>query len=128
MGFFDDDPFENIVEEFFGRHKPFGSKREQFIRGEGEERVIDFIETNDKVYLIFELPGYSEEDVTVELKGRHIEITAQKNNLENIKEYLAQKLSKGLRYKRTLPDFINPKKFDCTIKNGILEIIFQKTR
>ncbi len=127
MGFFDDDPFDNIIEEFFGRPKT-RYRREQFIKGEDEERVIDFIETDEKVYLIFELPGYIEKDVTVEINGKNIEITAQKKNLENVKDYLAQKLSHGMHYKRTFPDYINTKKFTHTIKNGILEITFDKKK
>jgi|SRR3989338_6615481 len=129
MGFFDDDPFDNIIEEFFGRSRPRTRyKREQFIKGEDEERVIDFIETDEKVYLIFEIPGYIEKDVTVEINGKNIEITAQKKNLENVKDYLAQKLAYGMHYKRALPDYINTKKFTHTIKNGILEITFDKKK
>jgi len=129
MGFFDDDPFESIVEEFFGRTRPsFARRKEQFISGEDEERVIDFVETDDKVYLIFETPGYTENDVSVVASGNHIEIKAQKKNFDNVKEYLAQKLSHGLHYKRVLPNFISSKKFDYSVKNGILEIIFEKKK
>lgn len=125
MGFFDDDPFESILGEFFGTPRRT-TRREAFIRGEEEERVIDFIETDDNVYLIFELQGFDEKDVAVVVGGKSIEITAQKRNLEGVKDYLSQKLSKGVHYKRTLPDFINPKKFTHSLRNGILEIVFEK--
>lgn len=123
---FNDDPFDSIFEEFFGRSRPGFRKREKFIIGEDEERVIDVIDTGDKAYLIFELPGYNEEDVSIDIRGRTIEISIEKRNVEGIKEYLAQKLSAGLRYARKLPDSINPKNFEYTLKNGILEIKFDK--
>lgn len=121
--FFNDDPFESIFEEFFGRARP-GVRRRQFIRGEDEERVIDVLEDGKKAYLIFELPGYEEEDVSINLKGKTIEISIEKKNVEGMKEYLAQKLSTGMKYTRTLPDSINPKNFEYSLKNGILEIKF----
>lgn len=123
---FNDDPFDSIFEEFFGGSRPGFRKREKFIIGEDEERVIDVIDTGDKAYLIFELPGYNEEDVSIDIRGRTIEISIEKRNVEGIKEYLAQKLSAGLRYTRKLPDSINPKNFEYTLKNGILEIKFDK--
>ena len=133
MGFFDDDSFENIIDEFFGRSRGFGTgrqskRRETFVRGEEEERVIDFIEDEDKVYLVFELSGYNEKDVVVVINGKSIEITAQKKILDGVKEYLAQKLLQGAHYKRNLPDFINPKKFSHNLRNGILEVCFEKRK
>ena len=55
MGFFDDDPFDDIVREFFGGSPVRGRKRQNVIKNEEDDRVIDFIEERDKVYLIFEL-------------------------------------------------------------------------
>ena len=128
MNFFNDnDPFESIVREFFG--SPVRRKeRETIIQGEGEDRVIDFIESKDKIYLIFELPGFDEKDITVLIKGREIEIKAQKRSDENIQQYLTQKLRREFFIRKTLPNFINPKKFSYTMKNGILEVIFEKRK
>lgn len=129
MGFFDDnDPFESIVREFFG---PNGVpnrryKREAFIRGEDDERVINIVEDSDYTYIIFELPGFEEEDVMIRIKDSIVEIKIQKKNLEGIKEYLAQKLKTGMSYTRRLPEAINPKNYEYTLVNGILEIKFGK--
>lgn len=130
MSFFDDndDPFDSIVREFFGG-SPMrrGGRREQFIRGEDEDRTIDFIEDDDYVYLIFELLGFNEKDVSVIIKGKELEITAQKSNEENMQEYFNQKLRQGLVLKKQLPNFVSLKNFSHTMRNGILEIIFTKT-
>lgn len=122
---FGNDPFENIVREFFGE-TPKRKYEKRFVQGEEEERVIDFIEGDGKAYFIFELPGYTEDDIFVNVSGKIIEITAKKKNTAEAKEYLSQKLKNGIRYKRTLPDSVNPKKFKYTQKNGILEVLFDR--
>ena len=129
MGFFDDDPFDDIIREFFGGKTglaPTMRKREHVIRGEEEDRVIDFLETDDAFYLIFELPGYTEKEVMVAVKGRDVEIQAQKKRQEGVQDYLMQKLQAGILYRKTLPSFINSKRFSTTMKNGVLEITFEK--
>lgn len=128
MGFFDDDPFEDIVREFFRDSPGNERRREQFIKGEDEERLVDFVEDKNKIYLIFELPGYNEKDVSIIIKGKELEITAKKSNKEEIQDYLHQKLSQTLLIKKNLPDFINSKRFLHTLRNGVLEIIFDKRK
>jgi HSP20 family molecular chaperone IbpA len=123
---FNNDPFESIVREFFGETPKRKYEKRFITQGEEEERVIDFIESDGKAYLVFELPGFDEDDVFVNISGKTIEIIAKKKNTAEAKEYLSQKLKNGIRYKRTLPDFINPKKFRYTQKNGILEVVFDK--
>ena len=127
MSFFDEqDPFDSIVREFFGEGRK--TKRERYSGSEEEERVIDFIEGDNAVYVLFELAGYSEDEVQVEIKGKQLTIEAQKESVEGLKEYLAQKLARGISYTRKLPDFISTKKFSKTMHNGILELVFEKRR
>lgn len=128
MSFFDDndDPFDSIVREFF-RGSPIRRRREQFIRGESEDRTIDFLEDENHVYLVFELPGFNEKDVSVIVKGKDLEITAQKSNGESMQDYLHQKLRQGLHIKKQLPKFVSSKNFKHNMRNGILEITFIKT-
>ena len=128
MGFFDDnDPFENVLKEFFeGRTSRINRENyEEIIESEREERVIDFIQDENYVYLIFELPGYNEKDISISIKGRELEIIAKKRG-DDVQNYLIQKLHEGLFIKKTLPNFIKTKKFRHTIKNGVLEIVFIK--
>jgi len=128
MSFFDDngDPFDSIVREFFGG-SPIRRRREQFIRGENEDRTIDFVEDENYIYLVFELPGFNEKDVSVIVKGKELEINAQKPNGENMQDYLHQKLRQGLHIKKNLPNFVSSKNFKHSMRNGILEIMFTKT-
>jgi len=128
MSLFNNDPFEEIVREFFGGNQRQISRPQDFIQGEEEERNIDFIEDNGYLYLIFELFGYNEKDIIVNVKGQELEIIARKNNndIEKVQDYLTEKLGDGIAIKKILPEFVSPKNFKYTIRNGILEVIFSK--
>ena len=129
MGFFDDnDQFESIVREFLGggNSRIRKSNYEEIIESEGEERVMDFIEDENYVYLIFELPGYNEKDISISIRGRELEIIAKKRSIGEIQNYLIQKLNDGFFIKKNLPNFIKTKNFKHTVKNGVFEIVFIK--
>ena len=126
MNFFNDDPFEDIVREFFGQRVGREKHPQEIIRGEEDERTIDFIEIENKVFLVFEIPGYSKEDIILNVKKGEVEIIVKKKNLENVQDYLSQKLMQGVYFKKHLPNFVNHKKFNWTFKNGVLEISFNK--
>lgn len=129
MGLFDEtDPFDDIVREFFGQHTGMRRYQGHASRREREDRSADVIEDENSVFLIFELPGYDESDVSVEVEGRVLEISAKKSSKEGIQDYLHQKLRQGVSLRRQLPSFINSKKSSHTLKNGILEIVFEKAR
>ncbi len=124
------DPFESIVRDFLGRNSISNGRRNAIIRGEEEDRNIDFVEDKDYIYLVFELFGYDEKDVLVQIKGNQLEIKTKKNeeicDLQKVQSYLIQKLCKGIFIRKTLPKFINTKKFKYHLKNGVLEIMFSK--
>ncbi len=122
----EEDPFESIVREFFGESPRRRRRSEVFTENEEEDRVIDFVETKDKVYVIFELPGYTQKEVTVTIKGNRIEVAAQKRTTTNTQEYLLPRLRQGTLIRKLLPSNILEKKFDMTFKNGILEVSFTK--
>jgi HSP20 family molecular chaperone IbpA len=132
MSPFDDDfgdPFEDIVREFFG-----GRRRTKnnnfFISNENDERETDYIEDNDYIYLIFELPGFSENDVSVVVKGNELSIKAGKKENEcddgKVQNYLVEKLCKEMIIRKSLPKSVDAKNFKHTMKNGILEVVFSK--
>lgn len=129
MGLFDEtDPFDDIVREFFGQHPKMQGYRRSPAQGVREDRAASIVEDEDSIFLIFELSGYDENDVSVEIKGRVLEIHAQKSNREGVQDYLHQKLRQGATLRKQLPASVNPKKFSHTMRNGVLEILFQKTR
>ena len=127
MSFFDDnDGFDSIIDQFFGGNSPGNRRRQEFIQGEEEDRNIDFIESKDNVYFVFELPGYSEKEVMVVVKGKELEVNAMKRNGEGVAGYLVEKLRKGVAFRRELPKVVDSKKFSHTMRNGVLEIKFRR--
>lgn len=122
--FFDDDfdEFNSVVRSFFGEP----ARRSRKYKSQEEDSEIGFIETPEKVYLIFEMPGFSEKDILIKLKDRSIEVQAKKHHLSHVKDYLAHKLEGGIIISRTLPSSLNQKNFTHTFKNGILEVSFNK--
>ncbi len=125
MGLFDDD-FDSIVREFFGEKSPARITQRNVISNEDEERNIDFVETKDNYFVLFELSGYDKEDVKVEIKGNEIIIQAHKKCSERVEDYLAKRLNQGMKIIKTIPKNIKTKKFEHTFRNGVLEIKFRK--
>ncbi len=126
MDWNDNDPFESIVRDFFGESPQRRKRNENFHENEEEDRVIDFIESDDSIFLIFELSGYIQKDVKISLKENRLEVKAQKLSEINTQEYLGQRLKKGITFKKTLPENILLKSMKQTVKNGIVEIRFDK--
>jgi len=122
MDFFDDD-FGDIIDDFL---RDYSRNRERFISGEDEERMIDLVEDKESVYLIFEMPGFNEEDISIKVNDKELRITAKKSNLSRIRGYLYQKLKEGYSIKKNLPETINANKIDYSVCNGIVEIKFKK--
>ena len=122
---FGEDPFDRIVREFFGEGRGL-RESDDWIRGEEEERNIDIIQTNDYVYAVFELPGYSEKDIDVTIKGNELRISAKASLVESADEYISQKLSNGVVITKFLPKYVEPKGYNSTFRNGVLELCFKK--
>ncbi len=125
MSFFDDDPFEEIIREFFGASPSMIQRQKQFTSRETDYRNIDFIETDDLVYFIFEFPGLNKEDLNIEIDKNRIRITVQKIKGSS-QDYLSRKLRSGKIIEKILPKIVNPKKPKITFENGVLEVSFIK--
>ncbi len=121
MGFFDDDPFDSIIKEFFQESKPRTSSSRDVVKSEREERAIDYIEEDDKVYFVFEIYGYSKKDISVEAGKGFVEVNAKKKNLDGVQSYLAGKLEKGIKIRKNIPN-LKIKRYSWTFNNGILEV------
>lgn len=119
------DPFDDIIKQFFGEPVRRSSRRPaEFTQGEEEERVMDFIQSGGKAYLIFELPGFSSKDISVSVKNNRLEIKAQKKSTGNVQDYLASRLTEGKTLRKSLPQGIEVESLEHTYKNGILEVTF----
>ena len=113
--FNNNDPFEDIVKSFFSNSGARTRRQEDsFTQGEEEDRVIDLIESENKVYIIFELPGFSKKDVVIAVKDNKLTVSARKSD------------SSVNSITKTLPKYVDSRKMDHTFKNGILEVVFSR--
>lgn len=127
MSFFDDednDPFEDIVNSFFGRPQARNARR--VIRRDKEEEESQSIEEEKDIYFIMELSGYKEEDIQVKVKDNSLIISARTSNDSSQKDYMASKHKEGITIQRAIPNNIKNKNFSKTFKNGVLEVVFYK--
>ncbi len=126
MSFFGEDPVDELVRNFFGGNQVRRIQQEEFISGEQEDRNIDFVESKNNIFVIFELAGYSKEDIEVNIKGSKLKIIASKKSSDYIKSYLTKRFNDGVTIRKVLPKMINTKNFNYTFKNGVLELVFKK--
>ncbi|MEA3414013.1 MAG: Hsp20/alpha crystallin family protein [Nanoarchaeota archaeon] len=127
MNFFnnEDDPFEDILNEFFGRKVTRNSSAGNVIKNENEERIIDYIEEEEFIYFVFELPGFEKKDIEIKVKNNELIINILKKDVKNIKNHLKDKLLTKNSFKKTIPIKIK-KDFDYSFNNGILEVKFKR--
>ena len=129
MSFFGDgnDPFEEIFKEFFdgSSGRPTTSSGRNVVSSESEERVIDYIEEDRNIYFVFELPGFSKGDVEVNVKGNNLIINVKKNNLGSLKNYVKEKLSQEIEFRKNIPVKVD-RKYISEFNNGILEVQFKR--
>ncbi len=120
---FNNDPFEDMINQFFGNS---GRVRRSRVKREvEEEQNTQFIEEEDYVYLIIELPGYSEKDINISIDDDTISISAKAKQIV-AQDYLAQKQKEGITIEQIIPENIKIKNFKKTFRNGILEVTFEK--
>lgn len=125
-------PFDEIVREFFGGNPNKRIRKSRFeetdkdSEGEEESRRSDSLDLGEKIAFIFELPGYDERDLKLEVKDRTLIIEVKKKSECKMQDYLSKKLCKGESIKKTLQPYIDFKDFKYSFKNGILEVIFNK--
>ncbi len=96
--------------ETFGNIKktPEGPKVE-----EEREPMTDMFDEKDEIVIIAEMPGIEENDLTIDLKGDILDISAERNTRKYHKELL-------------LPTKVEEEKMKVKYNNGILEIRIKK--
>jgi len=85
-----------------------------FIRRK-DKTPVDILETNKNIHVVIGLPGIEPGDIMLTCSGNALEITA--NNPERAVNELIE-----------LPARVNKTGIKTTYNNGILEVIFNKTR
>jgi len=126
MGFFDDDPFENIIEKFFGGNGSFteysGSDGKRKVYKKSNGSSSNFIGTKKSVYFVLDLSN--KKDVRVRVKDGLV------TNGYGEEVHTGQKIlevkSDGEIFEYALPKKVKAKKMEWKFNNGILEVKFGK--
>ncbi|HEX2143945.1 MAG TPA: Hsp20/alpha crystallin family protein [Glycomyces sp.] len=111
-----DREFERLVRLGFGRAAVQNSLRAD-VHTEGEDLVVTAA-----------VPGVSAEDVTVELEGRRLSITAERREREVAEgdRYLVRGLSAGsFRREFTLPEGTTAEQLSAEVADGLLTVRIQ---
>ena len=82
---------------------------------EVREPMVDVFDEEDRILVIAELPGVSENEVKIEVAGDILNLTASDRDRKYAKEIL-------------LPSKVKPDSMKTSYKNGILEITLEKEK
>jgi len=112
----------------------------QFLRrGEGEEATwgqglwappVDIYETDDAFMLKAELPGFTKEDVNIEIHENRLIIRGERKRETEAKEDQYHRLERAYgRFERAfwLPTTVDAEHIQASFKNGILEMRLPKS-
>ncbi len=125
---------EEWMNSMFGEFEPVTSRL--LPAGAGEEVMktatpsIDIQEIENKILVTADVPGIEKEDITVNIHGDVLEITAQKKKEKEEKGegYLRRERSYTKFYRKiALPGEVDPDKVDATLKDGVLKIEMEKS-
>jgi HSP20 family protein len=119
------DDMNHLFNEFFGRTEG----QEGSWSSGAWAPPVDIHETDDALILKAELPGFSKDDVNVELKDNSLTLKGQRQDEKEVKEeqYHRRERTYG-SFQRTfmLPATVDPEKVTATYKDGVLELRLPK--
>ena len=135
------DPFEELrrmqerMYRIFGEIEPSFMERKMLPATGGElatvEPFVDVIDKGDKVVVAADVPGVEKEDLSVNISGDRLEISAErKKEAEEKKEGYVRRERTYTSYYRLvpLPAEVDADKADATFENGVLEISMPKVK
>ncbi len=135
------DPFEELrrmqerMYRIFGEIEPSFMERKMLPATGGElatvEPFVDVIDKEDKVVVAADVPGVEKEDLSVNISGDRLEISAErKKEAEEKKEGYVRRERTYTSYYRSipLPTEVDGDKADATFENGVLEITMPKVK
>ena len=137
------DPFEELhrmqewMNRAFGESGPIAPRRllpsgarEGTMELETVTPSMDLQDMEDKILVTADVPGVDKGDVTVNVRGDMLEITAEKKEEKEEKGegYIRRERGYTGFYRRIpLPAEVDPGKVDATLKDGVLRIEMVKT-
>jgi len=93
--------------------------------------AMDALELEKSYELLFSLPGFEKDDITVSVKNNALNLKVAKSEVKEIEgaKYLAREMARG-SFERNieLPENVNTEKISAEYKSGILTLSIPKTK
>jgi HSP20 family protein len=118
------EPFSREVDRLFDAF--FGADREQ---GRRWVPPVDLVEAEDHFVLKADLPGLSEEDVSIEVSDGTLTISGERSAEHGATErgwYRIERSFGSFNRSLTLPDGVDPDAIDASFSDGVLEVRIPK--
>lgn len=135
------DPWEELrrmeewMDRMFRETWPYYMERKALPKAAGEELVetatpsIDIKEQEDKLVVAADIPGVEKGDITINIRGDMLEISAEKKEEKEEKEegYIRRERSYRKYYRSIpLPAEVDKDKAEASLKDGVLKIEMPK--
>ena len=91
--------------------------------------AMDLVESGDEFVLRTDLPGLSEEDVSIEVEDNVLTISGERKSEHEEREdgyYRLERASGGFSRSLTLPEGVDPEKVEAGFDRGVLEVRIPK--
>ena len=91
--------------------------------------VVDIYEKGDLLVIEAELPGLEKEDIKVDVKGRYLTLSGERESSEEVKEEGSYRKERRYgKFERTfrLPHEVTEKQIDAQYRNGVLTLSVEK--
>jgi HSP20 family protein len=118
---------DRLYQEFF---RPGNGGEEGSWALGGWAPPVDIVETEDALMLKVELPGFSKDDIQIELHDNRLTLRGERKHESDVKEEQFRRRERAYgRFERSflLPTAIDQDKVTAEFKNGVLELRLPKS-
>lgn len=119
-------PFDSFFDDFFS---PVARRQTSSLADVSQQFKVDIYEKDNSFFIDAELPGVKKDDISVDVKGKTITLSAERESDNDIKEeHNYRRERKYGKCTRTfnLPFELSDEKVKATYKNGILGLEIEK--
>lgn len=119
-------PFRNMLDNFFKENEFMPNFQDKNFR-----MPVDIYEKDGSVTIDFELPGLDKKDINIELEGNNLTVSGKMQKDNEVKEenyYRCERSYGEFSRSFTLPDGIKEKDLNASYKDGVLKVMFPKTK
>ena len=123
------DQFKRSFDELLGPIVPFATQWPGWDENVMRQPMVDIVDQDDSFLITAELPGFTKDQVDVQVNKDMVEIRAQAQQVQNDERKNFLRRERSFRtFQRTiaLPEPVNPTNVDAKLNNGILEIRIPK--